>query len=187
MKFLRNLSGNKQPVEPGAGTRLTDPKGVAMVYVPAGKFLMGSNDNDDEKPRHEVAIVQGFWLDLTPVTNEMYGRFVKEGGYESHEFWTDAGWRWVQKEKKAGPTDYNEFTDPQQPRVGVSWYGAYAYCRWRGGRLPTEAEWEWAARGPENRIYPWGNTFDVNRVVCEQNSGDKTALVGTNIRIAGAS
>src|SRR5205823_7044988 len=70
--------------------------------------------------------------------------------------------------------------------VGVNWYEAYAYCVWRNGRLPTEAEWEWAACGPENRIYPWGNEFDPHRVIYDGNNSGKTAVVGSNIRMTGS-
>lgn len=69
----------------------------------------------------------------------------------------------------------------------MTWFEAFAYCRWRGGRLPTEAEWEWAARGPDNRVYPWGNTFDAKRVIYRDNSGGKTAVVNANTRQDGPS
>jgi formylglycine-generating enzyme required for sulfatase activity len=178
------------PPEPAAGARRVDDFGIPMVYVPAGKFLMGSPEgegSDVERPQHEQIITQGFWLDLTPVTNEAYARFVAAGGYRTSSYWTEAGWEWVQQKKIVGPEDYKNFTDPQQPRVGVSWFEAWAYCQWRGGRLPTEAEWEWAARGPESRTYPWGNTFDASRLIYRENSGGKTAAVGEGIRKAGAS
>lgn len=176
------------PTEPVPGTRMTDDKGIEMVYVPAGKFLMGSeNGRDNEKPVHEVQITQPFWLDLTPVSNAAYAHFVKDGGYKTAACWPQTGWAWLQKEKITAPEDYDGFTDPQQPRVGVSWYEAFAYAAWRGGRLPTEAEWEWAARSPQNRIYPWGDTFDANRIIFDQNSGGKTAAVGSGIRTSGAS
>ena len=175
------------PAAPHLGDRMDD-NGVTMVYVPPGTFTMGGDDiTDDEKPPHEVVIRRGFWLDLTPVTNAMYARFVEAGGYKKRDFWTEAGWEWVQQQKKTGPVDYEGFTAPRQPRVGVTWFEAYAYGRWRGGRLPTEAEWEWAARGPENRVYPWGNDFDAARVVYDQNSGGKTATVNASTRLAGAS
>ncbi|HUN09647.1 MAG TPA: SUMF1/EgtB/PvdO family nonheme iron enzyme [Aggregatilineales bacterium] len=196
------------PPEPAAGTRMTDAHGIPMVYVPAGKFLMGSTPQqveaafqerkktnkdtkkewyEDQMPQHEQIIWTGFWLDLTPVTNQAYARFVEAGGYQKADYWTSAGWEWLQAKKVTGPEDYNNFTAPQQPRVGVNWFEAWAYARWRGGRLPTEAEWEWAARGPENRVYPWGNNFEANRVIYKENSGGKTAVVGEAVRKSGAS
>jgi len=178
------------PAEPAAGTRKVDDYGIPMVYVPAGKFLMGSKPGEgdtNEQPQHEQIITAGFWLDLTPVTNESYARFIAGGGYRNPDYWTEAGWNWVQSNQKTGPKDYENFTVPQQPRVGVTWYEAFAYCSWRGGRLPTEAEWEWAARGPENRVYPWKGQWDASRVIYSENAGGKTAIVGDGIRKAGAS
>ncbi len=178
------------PAEPAAGTRRVDKFGIPMVYVPAGKFLMGSpagEGNDRERPQHEQIIPRGFWVDLTPVTNETYAHFVAAGGYENADYWTEAGWAWVQKAKAKGPEDYKNFTAPQQPRVGVTWFEAWAYAQWRGGRLPAEAEWEWAARGPENWVYPWGNTFDASRLIYDGNSGGKSAVLGEGIRKSGAS
>ncbi len=194
--------------EPAPGTHMTDEKGVTMVYVPAGKFLMGStqlqvdeafeqakkeyssaekNLFTEEMPQHKQVIQHPFWLDLTPVTNESYARFVAEGGYRTRELWTPGGWKWVQDNKRDGANNSDGFTDPQQPRVGVTWFESYAYSCWRDGRLPTEAEWEWAARGPENRIYPWGNAFVSDYVVWRETSGGATAIVGDGIRSKGAS
>jgi formylglycine-generating enzyme required for sulfatase activity len=159
-----------------------------MVYVPAGKFLMGRVDGrEHEKPQHEVVIAAPFWFDLTPVTNAMYAEFIREGGYTIDEYWTKMGLKWLRRTRTNGPSDDSGFTNPQQPRVGVTWFEADAYCRWRGGRLPTEAEWEWAARGPENRIYPWGNKFEPDYVIYTGNSAGKSATVAKNIRTAGAS
>ena len=69
-------------------------------------------------------------------------------------------------------------TEANQPINEVTWYQAAAYCKWRGVRLPTEREWEYAARGPDNLAYPWGNEFDGDRLHYSQNSGNKTASVG---------
>ncbi len=166
------------------GDQMTDPMGVIMVYVPRGTFRMGGWGGDTGD---KVAIVSDFWLDLMPVTNAMYTQFVNAGGYTRPEFWSTVGWKWVLENQRHGPHDYEDFTDPGQPRVGVTWFEAYAYCRWRGGRLPTEAEWEWAARGPDNRMYPWGNEWDASHVVCRDNSGGKTAFVDAHTRLNGAS
>lgn len=112
---------------------------------------------------HEVCITRGFWLDQFLVTNAAYDQFIKDGGYTKKEYWSDDGWKWLQTKKIKGPQNASKFTDPQFPRVGVSWYEADAYARWRAGRLPTEAEWEYAARGPNSPIYPWGDTWDKTR------------------------
>jgi formylglycine-generating enzyme required for sulfatase activity len=128
--------------------------GVEMVYVPAGKFWMGSGEDDREadsfeRPAHEV-FVEGFWIDRTPVTNEEYRRFVEATGHQKPGHWTGTG---------ARPNI------EAHPVVHVSWHDAQAYCRWRSEqagaaiRLPTEAEWEKAARGTDGRRYPWGDTF----------------------------
>lgn len=196
------------PAEPDPGTLMTDAFGVLMIYVPAGKFRMGSTaqqvreavqhskkqSNDARKewyenqmPQHEQIITAGFWLDLTPVTNANYASFVTSGAYRNPIYWTEAGWEWLQQNQKKVPRDYNGFTDPQQPRVGITWFEAVAYCAWRGGRLPTEAEWEWAARGPENHLYPWGNSFHANGVIYNRTIFDRTASVGAGIREDGAS
>ncbi len=178
------------PRTPQLGDRRTDPKtGAIMVYVPPGKFMMGANDiTADEKPVREQVIAQGFWLDLTPVTNAAYAKFVAAGGYRQRDLWTAAGWAWREQKDVSAPEDYDGFTAPDQPRVGITWYEAWAFAAWRGGRLPTEAEWEWAARGAENRVYPWGDNFmgSLEYVIYSGNSNDKTHPVGEDIRLNGA-
>jgi formylglycine-generating enzyme required for sulfatase activity len=125
-----------------------------MVYVPAGAFLMGSTDEDklatsEEKPQHSVSL-DAFWIDKTEVTNRMYTLCV-----DAH----------VCTEPTHGDsaTRFNYYDDPQgryeiYPVVWVNWPMAQTYCEWAGRRLPTEAEWEKAARGTDGRLYPWGNS-----------------------------
>ncbi|GEM_PF-541615 len=161
---------------PIVGTTRTDEHGVQQVWVPAGCFMMGSDPTQDpgaqqdEMPQHQVCISRGFWLDQYEVTNAAYQQFIDSGGYTHQEWWSDAGWEWIQSQKISGPLVVFGTTGAQQPRVGVSWYEADAYARWRGGRLPTEAEWEYAARGPESRLYPWGNTYQAGYANIDEQS-----------------
>jgi len=157
---------------------------AGMVYVPAGPFLMGSADDDpdardNEKPQHEVAL-PGYYIGRTPVTNEAYAEFIAAGGYETRAYWTEAGWNW--KGSRTQPEYWNDENrnQPRQPVVGVSWYESLAYCRWRGLRLPTEAEWEkaagWDPQAGRKRRYPWGDEWDQNK--CEVLGEERAAIVG---------
>ncbi len=131
---------------PLPGTRWTRPADeMVMVYVPRGEFQMGSTAGDsDEQPLHTVAL-DGFWIDRTEVTNAQYQRCVEAGSCQAP---TICEW---------GESTYGDASKADHPVVCVDWYGAKAYCGWAGGRLPTEAEWEYAARGPQGYTYPWGN------------------------------
>jgi formylglycine-generating enzyme required for sulfatase activity len=126
-----------------------------MVYVPAGNFIMGAaNDDPDadphEKPEHAV-YVDAFWIDQTEVTNAEYRRCV-EAGICQAPLKCDFG----------APT-YNDESKTDHPVVCVNWYEAKTYCQWVGGQLPTEAQWEKAARGTAGQRYPWGDTIDCSR------------------------
>ena len=131
-----------------------------MVYVPAGPFGMGSGWNDpsaevDEWPQHEVYL-DAFWIDRTEVTNAQYKQCLEEGGC-SLPFVPE----WYER---------IAITFVDYPVTYVNWYQADAYCRWAGKRLPTEAEWEKAARGTDEHVYPWGNEFDGTKLnYCDVN------------------
>ena len=126
------------PEEPAAES----PCGVAppgMACVPGGPFLRGSDEGpDNERPRALVS-VSTFYMDLYEVTVERWERCVAE------------------RKCKRVRTIYDDYSRPAQPKVGVSWFDAVAYCRAHGKHLPTEAEWEKAARGTDGRAYPWGD------------------------------
>lgn len=158
--------------------------GMTMVYVPAGSFHMGSVNgdpeaNDDEFPRHEVTL-DGFWLDQTEVTNAQFVTFLNAEGNQTQE-----GATWLDFESSSaqitvgGNPFFAKDGFANRPVVEVTWYGANAYCAWAGGRLPTEAQWEYSARGPENFRYPWGNTPPDSTLLNYDQNENGTVAVGS--------
>jgi formylglycine-generating enzyme required for sulfatase activity len=146
------------------------PDASPMVLVPAGPFLMGLPDGDilaeeHEKPQRLVELA-AYWIDVFPVTNARYARFLGAGGYDRREWWSEAGWEWKGRHRVRQPALWGEagWDGPDQPAAGVSWYEADAYARWAGRRLPTDAEWEKAARGTDGRRYPWGDDWPTPAV-----------------------
>jgi formylglycine-generating enzyme required for sulfatase activity len=129
-----------------------------MVRIPRGPFLYG-----DEK--QERSIEEDFYLDRCPVTNEEFKEFIAAGGYEKQEYWSEEGWNWHEKEKISEPRYWgkDEWNQPDHPVVGVSRYEAEAFACWAGKRLPSEEEWEKAARGDTGLVYPWGDEFDPEK------------------------
>jgi serine/threonine-protein kinase len=160
--FAGGDDGENEPEADDIWTRPAD--GMEMVYVPAGEFMMGSEGGpDDEQPVHAVD-VDGYWIDRTEVTNEMYDLCVQDGACERPSDLSS-----YSRDSYYANPDYADY-----PVIYVSWNDANAYCEWAGGRLPTEAEWEKAARWDEEaqeaRIYPWGDTFDGTRLnFCDSN------------------
>lgn len=137
--------------------------GARMVEVPAGEFVMGNPANDifaedDTKPARRVRL-DAYLIDIFPITNWQFGVFIEAGGYDDRRWWTVRGWDWKQAEGVRLPKSFEAdgFDDPEQPVAGVSWWEARAYARWAGRGLPTEAQWEKAARGTDGRRYPWGD------------------------------
>lgn len=138
-----------------------------MAFIPSGIFIMGSDKgNPYEGPSRKV-FLDGYYIDRYEVTNALYQRFVNEGGYENRKYWSQEGWGWKEYGRISYPgfwagKEYSksqfgqDYHKADQPVAGVSWYEADAFCRWAEKRLPTEAEWEKAARGDDGRTYPWG-------------------------------
>lgn len=134
-----------------------------MAYIPAGEFIIGSNDKDifslakefgyrekffeNEKPSRKI-FLKGFFIDIFEVTNKDYKNFITKTGNPLPPDWAN-----------------NTYRDGQglHPVKNVSWFDANSYCKWAGKKLPTEEEWEKAARGPNGNIYPWGNEYDEGK------------------------
>jgi formylglycine-generating enzyme required for sulfatase activity len=135
-----------------------------MVYVPAGDFVMGAANDDPvagqhEKPEHVVHL-DAFWIDQTEITNAQYQECVKAGICQAP------------LKCDFGEPTYGDESKTDHPVICANWYDAETYCQWTGGQLPTEAQWEKAARGTDGQRYPWGDTIDCSR----GNFDDETAV-----------
>lgn len=170
----------------GIGSTMTGKDGMTLLYVPAGEFTMGSDDgNDSEKPAH-IVYIEAFWIDQTEVANFMFVKFlnnmvsqvsVEEGGdvtlgeYNIYDLTCGECPNWTDRIKWDGNSFLVESGYENHPVTFVSWYGAGSYCSWVDRHLPTESEWEKAARGENAFIYPWGDKqpdnslLNYNRVI----------------------
>ncbi len=149
-------------------TKTREKDGMVMVYVPAGPFIMGSDiGENDEKPAHTFTL-GGYWIDSTEVTNKMYAMCVQKGACFAPISYTS-----IKHGSYYANSKYDDY-----PVTYVNWNLAKAYCEWTGGRLPSEAEWEKAARGTDGRTYPWGeNKPDRSLLNYNKNEGG-TSIVG---------
>jgi formylglycine-generating enzyme required for sulfatase activity len=160
-------TSTKTPPAPPLGigsVRASEVDGMQQVFVPAGKFVMGSasQSNSDERPEHQVSL-DDFWIDRTEVSVGQFRRFVEATGHVTQYeqdgqgwIWNGSGWSAVKGASWQNPLGNGPLPD-NTPVVQVSWNDATAYCDWARRRLPTEAEWEKAARGTNAALYPWGN------------------------------
>jgi formylglycine-generating enzyme required for sulfatase activity len=178
-----------------------------MVRVPTGAFRMGIGEEQidwlaerydlarewkekgyfrREQPEHTVHLSE-YSVGRFPVTVGQYRAFVLAGGYQQRSYWTGTGWAWRRAHDRAQPDLWEEkrwTAEDRLPVVGTSWYEAHAFCRWlaeatgRGYRLPTEAEWEKAARGTGGSLFPWGDAFDAGHCNARPAGIGQTTPVG---------
>jgi iron(II)-dependent oxidoreductase len=167
-----------------------------MVPIPGGTFIMGSDDPhgyDNEKRVHRVEVAP-FALDAWPVSVAYWREFIADGGYSRRDLWSPAGWEWRKEYDVCRPEYWLQLGDTtlycsaggpralhtDEPASAISWFEADAYARWAGKRLPTEAEWEFAAAFDPSlgrtRRYPWGDACDVEGVDCEVRSWHPSLL-----------
>ena len=151
---VQDVPKSKEPLPPGMSYPMYYPKsrlGDApnkMILIPAGKFIMGTNERlPDEGPQH-IVYLKSYWMDKYEVTNAQYKKFIDATGRRSPDHFRNRTY-------PEGKADH--------PVTFVNWYDAHDYCEWAGKRLPTDAEWEKAARGIDGRMFPWGEEFDINK------------------------
>lgn len=181
--------GRLGDARPGVGVKDGIPD-IEWLGVPAGPFLMGRTRDvsvPSETPQFTCNLIQRpYRISKYPVTVAQYQAFVVVGGYQQRRWWTDAGWVWNELQESRGPEEYEPiYQTANHPRVGVCWFEATAYCRWlsevmrRVIRLPSEAEWEKAARHVDGRDYPWGSREESAHRCNMQNTGiGHTSSVG---------
>ena len=169
LPFATTPAPTQSPSDSPEAMRTSPKDNMPLVYVPAGEFLMGSTDQDpgadtDEKPQHAV-FLDAFWISKTEVTNAMFAAFLNEMGNQVEEkaVWLNAAAGDVQVIQNQDGEWLPRHGFEDHPVTFVTWYAARAYCAWAGGRLPTEAEWEKAARGVDGRTFPWGDKIDCTK------------------------
>jgi len=147
----------------------SDPRAGIFVRIEAGSFLRGTDPPDGETSEWPQTRIDtaAYEIAAAPVTVMEFAGFV-ERGYGDRALWSEAGWQWRMRTGAERPRfwddpDWRAYFGPNQPVVGVSWYEAEAFARFSGARLPTESEWERAARGEDGRRYPWGDDWDPSR------------------------
>jgi formylglycine-generating enzyme required for sulfatase activity len=162
--------------DPRSGVGLKDGlPDIQWHSITKGPFLMGSDPeqdkgaSDDEQPQFECRLIRkDFRISRYPITVGQYCCFIEDGGYGQEKFWTKAGWKWRCDKDIRGPRSYGGVFDaPNHPQVGVCWYEAAAFCNWLSDKtgtpisLPTEAQWERAARHTDGRIHPWDREYEA--------------------------
>jgi formylglycine-generating enzyme required for sulfatase activity len=160
---------------------ITGKDGARMVLIPAGPFIFGASDErlldfyegnkklvqryrDEflEFEEERDLTIDAFYIDIFPVTNKLYEKFRQSAGY-----------------KKASPySKDSRFGDPEKPVVGLDWDDARAYAKWAGKQLPSEQQWEKAARGTDGRLFPWGNAYEPSRCNCAETGWSTTSPLG---------
>jgi sulfatase modifying factor 1 len=167
-----SLAGTAPAAVPGASSGASNDE-AELVLIPAGEFTMGHKDSYDTLPVRRMNL-PAFSIDKYEVTNKRYKRFIDATGYKVPWSQDPAvaayAWNWQARMYPQGKGD--------DPVVLVSWEDAKAFCAWAGKSMPTEAQWEKAARGANGKLYPWGNTWEAGKANTSESSLKQTAPFG---------
>lgn len=171
---LSDLTADQKKVLIAAYDRVAPRIGPATAGVGASAPIAAETGAKADEPAVKVPT---YAMDIYEVTNAQFRQFIEDDGYTSEAYWSEAGWQWVQNRERRQPSYWDDeaVNQPAQPVVGVTWYEADAYCRWAGKELPTEAQWDKACRGTDERRYPWGDK-------ALETAGDKTATKSDEIQ-----
>ena len=157
---IESINGNSPYVGRSPADASIEAPLPKEVLIPAGPFLMGDSQGDENNLIHRVYLDE-YWIDTFEVTNSQYREFLSATGRSEPKYFSDS--------------NYNQ---DNQPVVGVSWSDASSYCSWGKKRLPTEAEWEKAARGENSQVFPWGDTFLASRANTKESKNRQPVGVG---------
>lgn len=195
IEFLKSGQVEQPPPEVQPAPEPSSISGTSLVpeliLIPAGEFLMGSQAYKDEQPQHTLYLPD-YYIAKTPITNARYAAFVAASGYRTTAEKEGWGWVWTGSWERVEGADWRHPRGPRSnirgkgdhPVVQISWYDALAFCEWlsqktgKPYRLPSEAEWEKAARGTDGRIYPWGDQWDASRCNAWEGGKRDTTPVG---------
>ena len=189
-ELLARLDGSAAPPRPRPSRRIHEKTGIELIRIPAGPFLYGSSNvdtmaRDNEKPQRTIDLPE-YWIGRYPVTNARFARFVQAKGYRTTAEQQGSGWAWTGgKWDEVKGADWRHPRGPESsidgkdehPVVQVSWDDAKAFCDWAGLALPTEEQWEKAARGTDGLVWPWSNDPPTDKHCnCNGNVGDTTPV-----------
>lgn len=175
------LLGDERPGVGLTGVGLNEESlpNIEWIALPAGPFVIGSEELTSD------LITEPYSISRYPITIAQYQRFIDVGGYNEPRYWTAAGWAWRQSEQISGPASFaTTHVAPNHPQTGISWYEAIAFCAWLSAKsarkvtLPSEVQWERAARHTDGRIYPWGNEFTMENCNMRDDGVAQTTAVG---------
>jgi len=172
----RTTKAKPRPVKPPPPKPSFTLPMLEWIDIPSGSVVIEN---------HGTFHVSDFSIAKYPVTVQQYEYFVNDDGYEQRDFWTDAGWAWLQDQDNNLPSYWNapKWHVAKHPIVGVSWYEVIAYCEWLSAKLvheitlPTEMQWQRAAQGDDGRKFPWGDELDASRCNSEESGIGATTFV----------